>query len=324
MPGTCNPSGRCDMVSRYQNPFLTIPSMGGRVMLRAQQPTTSYGAASQVTTAPQQVQASQQVPQQQNVVIPNSGGVISSVPSAPTQVAPRTTTVPGQVSISSAASGNAPKDVPTTPDSRQVYEGGDILNTGDLVGNPDWYSDIIDVARPDLAGDPEQVAYEWAKANGYGQHIEGAINRYADPYAMSLIMNSNLSTESDRLNYYGGFYDQATKATGAQGMFNPSAILQRIMTAQDSSDGGGQPLDQLGVLLYGGTNAQNPSAQVQAVMSMAKSALTGVMPPEILRNYLSVLERQGREFLATKMRDPKDESNFGQWVTAHLGSNVGF
>jgi hypothetical protein len=230
-----------------------------------------------------------------------------------------------------SAQSTSPTNLPTTgtigPNSGWgVYKGNGILNGGrDIKGSPAWYNDVIEIARPDLAGDPEQVAYEYAKSKGYGQNIEGQMNRYADPYAMSLIQNADLSTETQRLNYYGGFYDQATQNSGSQGLFNPRNILSRIMGAKSEYDttGTGQ-IDQLGTLLYGGSNAQNPSSQVQAVMSMAKSALTGIMPNEILQNYLSVLAREGREYLSTMMKNPQETRNFGQWVTARLGPNAGF
>lgn len=227
-----------------------------------------------------------------------------------------------------------PQPVPVRPagpgvDNIYGYQGAKPSN---VTVTPDrsWFKGTLSNASvPNLARDPEQLTYQWARSQGYGRGVEGLLNSYVDPYAMSMITGADTTNDADYLAYAGGFNKAALAPTNGTAAFSAPDIVRRVLgssgTLNADVTGKAQPPDRLGVLLYGGEAAMNPSAQVKNTLDFLKSSLTGVTSPVILNSYLSTLQDQGQAFLAYKNtpEGAKTPMNFGQFVIQTLGPNGG-
>lgn len=248
--------------------------------------------------------------------------------------------------ISSAAS------TPTTQQTTQVGKGSSdaypkqqsdnkfgfnmqknpILRNGKIGDRRDWFAGRnSNIAIQDLAGDPEQINYQWANSKGYGRGIEGQLNKYVDPYAIGLASGQTFATDEDYLGYVGGFNERAVSGSTGQSTFDPRAVIKRVFGASGTvptepgaaAKAGG--MDVIGQKLFGGQNATNVSGQVGDTLKFLQASLTGVVSPTVLDSYLNLIEEQGRAFLQYKNspNGGKTPMNFGQWVLERLGPNGG-
>ena len=253
---------------------------------------------------------------------PGGSGAINSSPSG---------TAANIRSLAAAQDKAAGGAIPTTNPNPQNYsaQGGSI----GVKGNSGWYGDQIQASLPNLQKDQDMQAYVYGQKNGLSDFMIQNLQGYADPYAQFLLQNSATGasggTNTGILDYSGGFYDYATQSASSnnQNQFNPSQIMQTVLSATGKSDttktdGTGAKATTLGAALYGNPD---PGTQVNAVKEYVTTALRGIMSDEQLGAYLKTIDQQGMAFSAYKntMGSEKDNQNFGQWMQARLGPSGG-
>lgn len=207
--------------------------------------------------------------------------------------------------------------------------GDTAIASGDIKGQ-NWYGDsTVGAAVQQLASDPQQINYNWAREMGYGQGVEGLLNRHVDPYAMAMLSGMNPGPNTEYLDYVGGFNANAMKNVNDSVQFQPRQIVQRVLSATGDVNTDpnvkGQAPDQVGQMLYGGANATNPAGQIDSTLKFLESSLTGLMSDVALESLLSLYAQQGREFLRFKMTEGGAPSaiNFGGWLMDRFGESGG-